>query len=240
MCQSGYVPWKRGHSCTHSCTPSVLQAQLAPAAGRAFLQNANAAKLEYQEWVVHNACCVRVQKVYRGYRVRARLAAEALYVVTRLLSLCSAHLMRDAAYLVACEQREAAPVVVGENHTMAASYHRSVAHRDRQGWAAAARCGGSSWGETPAVVAGGVEPYSWPSALHPHTQSVWRMALGLRKMLRVKADLQRVNMKGFAISRCKALFKGMYTRRRHPEVRSPAVVLCCCWCVRSNVRRIST
>lgn len=44
------------------------------------------------------------------------------------------------------------------------------------------------------------------------------MGIAIRKVLALKAQAKERYTKGFAISRCKALFKGMFTRRRHPEV----------------------
>lgn len=42
-------------------------------------QNANAAKLEYQAWLVKNACATRIQALGRGYSTRVRLWKKALY-----------------------------------------------------------------------------------------------------------------------------------------------------------------
>jgi len=51
------------------------------------------------------------------------------------------------------------------------------------------------------------------------------MGIAIRKVLALKAQAKERYTKGFAISRCKALFKGMFTRRRHPEVCAVAVAV---------------
>jgi len=63
-------------------------------------------------------------------------------------------------------------------------------------------------------------------------QTVWRMGLAVRKVVKIRAYKAMVYRKRFAISRCKALLKGMLTRRHHPEVRSGPTLFV--WCMTSS------